>query len=136
MHAHLVLHDVRKVVSISCSVCLTSAIMTTADTVACLCRIGQPLSGTQELHEVFSKYDTNHSGQLEFNEFLVLFKDRLTDVQKTLDYISLKPAKSKSTAPSVMEVRLSHTCVFLSPPWLQTTTLLCLSGSALCHLYL
>ncbi|KAL3154100.1 hypothetical protein ABBQ32_013636 [Trebouxia sp. C0010 RCD-2024] len=67
-------------------------------------KIGQPLSGTQELHELFSKYDTNHSGQLEFNEFLVLFKERLTDIQKTLNYISLKPAKSKATAPSVMEV--------------------------------
>ena len=70
----------------------------------CLCRIGQPFSGTQELHELFSTYDTNHSGQLEFNEFLVLFKDRLTDVQKTLQYISLKPAKSNSSEPSLLEV--------------------------------
>ena len=74
----------------------------------CLFRIGQPLSGTQELHDLFSRYDINNSGQLEFNEFLVLFKDRLTDVQKTLEYISLKPAKSKSTEPSVLEVRHQH----------------------------
>lgn len=76
---------------------------------ACLFRIGQPLSGTQELHELFSRYDTNNSGQLEFNEFLVLFKDRLTDVQKTLQYISLKPAKSSTTEATVLQVQLVGT---------------------------
>ena len=55
---------------------------------------------------MFSKYDTNHSGQLEFNEFLVLFKDKLQDLQKVLEFISLKPAKSKSTEASVLEVYL------------------------------
>ena len=54
---------------------------------------------------MFSRYDSNNSGQLEFNEFLVLFKDRLTDVQNTLKYISLKPAKSSSAEASVLEVR-------------------------------
>ena len=67
-------------------------------------RIGQPFSGPQELHQLFSKYDANNSGQLEFNEFLVLFKDRLTDVQKTLQHISLKPAKSASIEPSLLQV--------------------------------
>ncbi|DBA99677.1 TPA: hypothetical protein ACH3X3_012233 [Trebouxia sp. C0006] len=66
-------------------------------------KIGQPFSGPQELHQLFSKYDTNHSGQLEFNEFLVLFKDKLQDLQKVLEFISLKPAKSKSTEASVLE---------------------------------
>lgn len=55
---------------------------------------------------MFSKYDTNHSGQLEFNEFLVLFKDKLQDLQKVLEFISMKPAKSKSTETSVLEVYL------------------------------
>lgn len=67
-------------------------------------RIGQPFSGPQELHQLFSKYDTNYSGQLEFNEFLVLFKDKLQDLQKVLEFISMKPAKSKSTEASVLEV--------------------------------
>lgn len=67
------------------------------------CRIGQPLAGPQELHEVFSKYDTNHSGQIEFNEFLVLFKERLQDLQKTLRFIRMKPAKSQGNEPSVVE---------------------------------
>ncbi len=70
------------------------------------CRIGQPFSGPQELHQLFSKYDTNHSGQLEFNEFLELFKDKLQDLQKVLEFISMKPAKSKSTEASVLEVYL------------------------------
>ena len=78
--------------------------MTSAVDTGGLCRIGQPFSGPQELHQLFSKYDTNNSGQLEFNEFLVLFKDRLTDVQKTLQYISLKPAKCKTSEPTVLEV--------------------------------
>lgn len=69
-------------------------------------RIGQPFSGPQELHQLFSKYDTNHSGQLEFNEFLELFKDRLQDLQKVLQFISLKPAKSDSSEASVLEVCL------------------------------
>ena len=71
------------------------------------CRAGQPFSGPQELHELFSKYDTNQSGQLEFDEFLVLLKDKLKDLQKVLQYISLKPAKSKSMAASVLEVSAS-----------------------------
>lgn len=58
---------------------------------------------------MFSRYDTNNSGQLEFNEFLVLFKDRLTDVQKTLQYISLKPAKSSTTEATVLQVQLVGT---------------------------
>ena len=72
------------------------------------CRIGQPFSGPQELHQLFSKYDTNHSGQLEFNEFLELFKDKLQDVHKVLEFISMKPAKSKSTEASVLEVYTLH----------------------------
>lgn len=67
-------------------------------------KIGQPFSGPQELHQLFSKYDTNHSGQLEFNEFLELFKDRLQDLQKVLQFISLKPGKSQSTEASVLEI--------------------------------
>ena len=70
----------------------------------CGCRLGQPFSGPQELHQLFSKYDTNFSGQLEFNEFLVLFKERLQDLQKTLQFISLKPAKSKATESTVINV--------------------------------
>ena len=70
----------------------------------CDCRLGQPFSGPQELHQLFSKYDTNFSGQLEFNEFLVLFKERLQDLQKTLQFISLKPAKSKATESAVINV--------------------------------
>ena len=70
-----------------------------------LCRIGQPFSGPQELHKLFSQYDTNNSGQLEFNEFLVLFKDRLQDLQKTLRFIRMKPAKSQVTEPSVIQVK-------------------------------
>lgn len=69
------------------------------------CRIGQPFAGTQELHKLFQQYDTNSSGQLEFNEFIVLFKDRLRDLKRTLANISMKPAKSKAATPSVIEVR-------------------------------
>lgn len=67
-------------------------------------KLGQPFSGPQELHQLFSKYDTNFSGQLEFNEFLVLFKERLQDLQKTLQFISLKPVKSKATESAVINV--------------------------------
>lgn len=80
------------------------------------CRVGQPFSGTQELHKLFSQYDTNQSGQLEFNEFLVLFKDRLQDLQKTLRFIRMKPAKSQSIEPSVIQARqsLCHAAVTLA----------------------
>lgn len=67
-------------------------------------KIGQPLAGPQELHELFSKYDTNHSGQLEFNEFLELFKDKLKDLQKVLQFISLKPTKSRASDAPVLEI--------------------------------
>lgn len=53
---------------------------------------------------MFSKYDTNHSGQLEFNEFLELFKDKLKDLQKVLQFISLKPTKSRASDAPVLEV--------------------------------
>lgn len=56
---------------------------------------------------MFSKYDADHSGQIEFNEFLVLFKERLQDLQKTLRFISLKPAKSQATEPSVIQASVS-----------------------------
>ena len=70
-----------------------------------VCRIGQPFAGPQELHKLFQQYDTNSSVQLEFNEFIVLFKDRLRDLRRTLANISMKPAKSKATTPSLIEVR-------------------------------
>ena len=93
-------------------------------------RIGQPFAGPQELYKLFSQYDTNHSGQLEVNEFLVLFKDRLQDLKKTLNYISMKPAKSKASAPSVIQVRpcTKLVCLCLA----EQLTALCFVGKMLC----
>ena len=92
------------------------------------CRIGQPFSGTQELHKLFSQYDTNQSGQLEFNEFLVLFKDRLQDLQKTLRFIRMKPAKSQSIEPSVIQARkrMCHVAVYIG----NTCPLLCFTDQS------
>ncbi len=37
--------------------------------------------------DIFQKYDRDHSGQIEFNEFLCMFRDQLLDVRKVLDYV-------------------------------------------------
>ena len=39
------------------------------------------------------QYDRDASGQLEFNEFLMMFRDELLDLREIMDYIQLNPAR-------------------------------------------
>uniref|UniRef100_A0A061SGG2 Ef-hand domain-containing thioredoxin n=1 Tax=Tetraselmis sp. GSL018 TaxID=582737 RepID=A0A061SGG2_9CHLO len=60
--------------------------------------IGQPMSYMQ-LFRVMEKYDKDGSGQIDFKEFLNMFRDQLLDLQDILDYVKISSAESTS-APS------------------------------------
>ena len=61
--------------------------------------LGHPLT-YERLVEVMRTYDVDHSGEIEFGEFLRMFQTDLLDLQEVLDYIRLDPAE-KSRSPQV-----------------------------------
>ena len=48
--------------------------------------LGHPLT-YERLVEIMRKYDVDHSGQIEFGEFLRMFQTELLDLQEVMDYI-------------------------------------------------
>mmetsp|Transcript_32043 Transcript_32043/g.82062 ORF Transcript_32043/g.82062 Transcript_32043/m.82062 type:complete len:374 (-) Transcript_32043:164-1285(-) len=52
--------------------------------------LGSPMSYMQ-LFRVMEKYDKDGNGQIDFNEFLRMFRDSLIDLQQLMDYVKLNP---------------------------------------------
>lgn len=51
--------------------------------------LGQDISD-EDLLEVMNRYDLDESGQIEFNEFLLFFRNNLLDLRDVMDYLHLK----------------------------------------------
>ena len=56
------------------------------------CSLGHPIN-SRKLFKIMEQYDQDASGQLEFNEFLMMFRDELLDLREIMDYIKLHPAR-------------------------------------------
>jgi Ca2+-binding EF-hand superfamily protein len=60
-------------------------------------RMGQPLT-RGKLWKIMDQYDQDANGQIDFDEFLMMFQDDLLDVREILDYIKLNPARQSEEA--------------------------------------
>ena len=56
------------------------------------CSLGHPIN-SRKLFKIMEQYDRDASGQLEFNEFLMMFRDELLDLREIMEYIQLNPAR-------------------------------------------
>lgn len=64
-------------------------------------KLGQPVS-MEKLVEIMQKYDKDESGQIDFPEFLLMFRDKLFDVKALHNFLTpgeLKELKSVIVAP-------------------------------------
>jgi len=52
-----------------------------------LANLGQPIS-MEKLVEVMQQYDVDQSGQIEFNEFLLMFRNQLLDLKEVQSYVA------------------------------------------------
>ncbi|CAD7703082.1 unnamed protein product [Ostreobium quekettii] len=62
-----------------------------------LASLGQGMS-EERIAATFRKYDVDASGTIEFDEFLLMFHDKLLDLRQVLDYIRLAPEASSPGA--------------------------------------
>lgn len=53
-------------------------------------KLGSPMSYMQ-LFRVMEKYDKDGNGQIDFNEFLRMFRDQLIELTQLMDYVKLNP---------------------------------------------
>lgn len=60
--------------------------------------LGHPLT-YERLVDIMKQYDIDHSGQIEFGEFLRMFQKDLLDLREILDYIRADPHEKQ--APTV-----------------------------------
>eukprot|EP00199_Chlamydomonas_sp_CCMP681_P001993 CAMPEP_0119107476 /NCGR_PEP_ID=MMETSP1180-20130426/10405_1 /TAXON_ID=3052 ORGANISM="Chlamydomonas cf sp, Strain CCMP681" /NCGR_SAMPLE_ID=MMETSP1180 /ASSEMBLY_ACC=CAM_ASM_000741 /LENGTH=377 /DNA_ID=CAMNT_0007092971 /DNA_START=1 /DNA_END=1134 /DNA_ORIENTATION=+ len=63
--------------------------------------LGSPVS-YEQLVEIMQKYDKDESGQIEFNEFLLMFRDRLVDLKAVQNYIG--SVESREGKGAILEV--------------------------------
>ncbi|KAK9842761.1 hypothetical protein WJX74_001948 [Apatococcus lobatus] len=49
----------------------------------------------QELMKVMDQYDENHQGQIDFGDFLRMFRHKLLDLQDLMKYMSMKSAREQ-----------------------------------------
>lgn len=72
---------------LTCPACAPAAGRVGASELADLFQnLGHPLT-YERLVEIMRKYDIDHSGEIEFGEFLRMFQTELLDLQEVLDYI-------------------------------------------------
>lgn len=58
-------------------------------------RLGEKVS-FDKLFEIMEKYDKDESGQIDFNEFLLMFRDKLLDVKSVLNFMKSDPKESQT----------------------------------------
>lgn len=72
--------------------------------------LGQPLS-YEKLVDVMQKYDVDASGQIDFNEFLLMFRDRLLDLNEALSY-ALRTPQSPTSSQILKRLEGDVTLIF------------------------
>eukprot|EP01024_Parvocaulis_polyphysoides_P061484 TRINITY_DN6811_c0_g5_i1.p1 TRINITY_DN6811_c0_g5~~TRINITY_DN6811_c0_g5_i1.p1 ORF type:complete len:409 (+),score=55.72 TRINITY_DN6811_c0_g5_i1:62-1288(+) len=64
--------------------------------------LGEPLT-YEELVKVMMKYDKDESGQIEFEEFLRMFRDKALKLDDMLDYIKMVPKQSSQDGGTLVQ---------------------------------
>lgn len=91
-------------------------------------QLGQSMS-YERLVEVFQRYDLDQSGQIEFNEFLLMFRDQLLDLRSVLDYVTKDAPSSVGRADAAL-IDVAETDVALIFSEAELDELLAAAGSA------